>query len=56
MGWKAIASPRSGETLDAWIADVAVGLWCEFIKAGAPTRPERSQKYTRLIEIEKTLS
>ena len=54
-GWKAIASHRSGETLDAWIADVAVGLGCEYIKAGAPTKPERSQKYTRLIEIEKTL-
>ena len=55
-GWKAIASHRSGETLDVWIADVAVGLGCEYIKAGAPTKPERSQKYTRLIEIEKTLS
>ena len=55
LGWKAIASHRSGETLDTWIADVAVGLLCEYIKAGAPTKPERSQKYTRLIEIEKTL-
>ncbi len=55
LGWKAIASHRSGETPDTWIADVAVGLLCEYIKAGAPTKPERSQKYTRLIEIEKTL-
>jgi len=55
LGWKAIASHRSGETLDTWIADVAVGLGCKYIKAGAPTKPERTAKYTRLIEIEKTL-
>jgi len=53
QGWKAIASHRSGETLDTWIADVAVGLGCEFIKAGAPTKPERMAKYTRLIKIER---
>lgn len=46
-----IASHRSGETSDTWIADVAVGLGAEFIKAGAPTRPERLAKYNRLIEI-----
>ena len=54
--WKVIASHRSGETLDTWITDIAVGLGCEYLKAGAPTKPERSQKYTRLIEIEKTLT
>ncbi len=54
-GFKIIASHRSGETLDTWIADIAVGLGCEYIKAGAPTRPERVAKYNRLIEIEKTL-
>ena len=55
-GWKAIASHRSGETLDSWIADIAVGLGCEYLKAGAPTLPERRAKYDRLIEIEKTFS
>ncbi len=55
-GWAAIASHRSGETMDTFIADVAVGLGCEFIKAGAPTRPERTAKYTRLIEIESMLA
>ena len=56
QGWKTIASHRSGETLDMWIADVAVGLGCSFIKAGAPTRPERTAKYDRLMEIESQLS
>jgi len=37
-------------------ADVAVGLGCEYIKAGAPTRPERTAKYDRLMEIESQLS
>lgn len=55
QGWSAIASHRSGETMDPFIADVAVGLGCEYIKAGAPTKPERAAKYTRLIEIESTL-
>ncbi|MEK7109533.1 MAG: phosphopyruvate hydratase [Patescibacteria group bacterium] len=56
QGWAAIASHRSGETMDPFIADVAVGLGCEYIKAGAPTRPERMVKYDRLIEISKMLS
>ena len=56
QGWKAIASHRSGETTDTWIADVAVGLSCEYIKAGAPTKTERMAKYDRLIAIEKTLT
>ncbi len=55
LGWKIFASHRSGETADSFIADFAVGLACDFIKAGAPTRPERMAKYNRLIEIEKEL-
>ncbi|MGC9602839.1 MAG: phosphopyruvate hydratase [Minisyncoccia bacterium] len=54
-GWKIFASHRSGETMDAFIADFAVGLSCDYIKAGAPTRPERLAKYNRLIEIEEQL-
>jgi len=46
-----IASHRSGETLDTFIADLSVGLSCEYIKAGAPTRPERMAKYHRLVAI-----
>jgi len=45
-------SHRSGETEDTFIADLAVAVGAEFIKAGAPTRKERVVKYHRLIEIE----
>jgi enolase len=54
-GWKVFASHRSGETLDTFIADFAVGLSCDYLKAGAPTREERMVKYTRLMEIEDAL-
>jgi len=54
-GWKAFASHRSGETLDTFISDFAAGLSCDYIKAGAPTKPERTVKYDRLIEIENRL-
>lgn len=52
-GWELIASHRSGETEDAFIADLAVGLGCYGIKAGAPTQKERIAKYDRLVAIEK---
>lgn len=54
-GWKVFASHRSGETLDTFIADFAVGLSCDYLKAGAPTRSERMVKYNRLMEIEEQL-
>ena len=46
---------RSGETDDSFIADLAVGLGSDYIKAGAPARGERVAKYNRLLEIEKEL-
>ena len=49
-------SHRSGETMDTFIADLAVAIGAEFIKAGAPTKPERMVKYNRLIEIEEGLA
>lgn len=52
-GWKLIASHRSGETEDTFIADLAVGIGAYGLKAGAPTQKERRVKYERLIEIEK---
>lgn len=52
-GWEIIASHRSGETEDPFIADLAVGLGAYGIKAGARTQKERRVKYERLIEIEK---
>ena len=54
-GWGAIISHRSGETEDATIADLAVGLGAGQIKAGAPARGERIAKYNRLLRIEAEL-
>lgn len=48
---KIIISHRSGETLDTFIADLAVGVGAEFLKAGAPSLKERMCKYERLIEM-----
>lgn len=50
--WGIIASHRSGETTDDWLADFAVGVNADAIKAGAPTRGERIVKYNRLMSIE----
>ena len=51
-GWAQMVSHRSGETVDSFIADLAVGCGCGEIKSGAPARGERVAKYNRLIEIE----
>ena len=50
-GMKAIVSHRSGETTDDFIADLAVAVRAEGLKAGAPVRGERVAKYNRLMEI-----
>lgn len=50
-----IASHRSGDTNDTFIADFAVGLGLNFAKFGAPNRGERVGKYNRLLEIEEYL-
>ncbi|VVC04369.1 Enolase [Candidatus Burarchaeum australiense] len=54
-GMKVIVSHRSGETCDDSIADIAVGIGAELIKAGAPARGERVAKYNRLLRIEEKL-
>ncbi len=54
-GYKFIISHRSGETTDTFIADLAVATGAPFIKAGAPCRGERVEKYNRLMEIEAIL-
>lgn len=53
--YKVIASHRSGDTEDTFIADLAVGIGCGQIKAGAPCRGERTAKYNRLLRIEEEL-
>ncbi|TSC94488.1 MAG: enolase 1, (alpha) [Parcubacteria group bacterium Licking1014_1] len=55
FGWKTIVSHRSGETMDDFIADLAVGLSTDFIKSGSPAKEERMVKYNRLLEIESEL-
>ena len=54
-GWQAIVSHRSGETEDAFIADLAVSVNAGFIKTGAPCRAERTAKYNELLRIEEEL-
>ncbi|MGN6446100.1 phosphopyruvate hydratase [Amnibacterium sp.] len=50
-GMQAMASHRSGETLDPFIADLAVGTGIGRIKSGAPARGERVAKYNRLTRL-----
>ena len=54
-GWGVMASHRSGETEDSFIADLAVGLATGQIKTGAPCRSERLAKYNQLLRIEEEL-
>lgn len=54
-GYGVIISHRSGETEDTVIADLAVALQAEQIKAGAPCRSERVAKYNQLLRIEENL-
>lgn len=51
-----VISHRSGETEDAFIADLAAALGTGQIKTGAPARSERTAKYNRLITIEAELA
>ncbi len=52
---KIFVSHRGGETEDSFIADLAVAVGADFIKAGAPTKKERMAKYNRLVEIEERI-
>ncbi|MBE5871157.1 MAG: phosphopyruvate hydratase [Lachnospiraceae bacterium] len=54
-GYQTIISHRSGETEDAFIADLAVAVNCDRIKTGAPCRSERVSKYNQLLRIEESL-
>ena len=49
--FKVTVSHRSGETVDDFIADLAVGVQCDYVKFGAPARGERVTKYNRLLSI-----
>ncbi len=50
-----MASHRSGDTEDPWVADLSVGIETGQIKSGAPARGERTAKYNQLLRIEEWL-
>lgn len=54
--YQVVISHRSGETNDTTIADLAVAVNADFLKAGAPSRGERVAKYNRVMEIEDQLT
>jgi enolase len=54
-GYTSISSHRSGETEDATIADLAVGLSTGQIKTGSASRSDRMAKYNQLLRIEQEL-
>lgn len=54
-GYNSIISHRSGETEDAFIADLAVAVNSGQIKTGAPSRSDRVAKYNQLLRIEEML-
>jgi len=51
-GYNVMASHRSGDTEDTFVADLAVAIGCGQIKSGAPARGERTAKYNQLLRIE----
>jgi enolase len=50
-----VASHRSGETEDPFIADLAVATNCGQIKTGSLSRTDRIAKYNQLLRIEEDL-
>jgi enolase len=54
-GYRAVASHRSGETEDSFIADLAVATQCGQIKTGSLSRSDRIAKYNQLLRIEEEL-
>ena len=54
-GYCSMISHRSGETEDAFIADLAVAVNAPQIKTGSASRSDRLAKYNRLLRIESEL-
>jgi len=54
-GYTTVISHRSGETEDAFIADLAVAVNSGQIKTGSLSRSDRIAKYNQLIRIEEGL-
>ena len=53
--WDFMISHRSGETEDAFLADLSVATEAGLVKTGAPARGERTAKYNRFLAIEDDL-
>ena len=53
--YTSMASHRSGETEDTFIADLAVATGCGQIKTGSASRTDRIAKYNQLLRIEEEL-
>jgi len=54
--WQVLVSHRARETEDDFIADLAVGIGANYIKAGGFGQKERLSKYARLLAIEKEIN
>jgi enolase len=54
-GYTAVTSHRSGESEDAFIADLAVATDSGQIKTGSACRTDRTAKYNQLLRIEEAL-
>jgi enolase len=54
-GYGTVISHRSGETEDAFVADLAVGVNAGQIKTGSLARGERTAKYNQLLRIDEEL-
>jgi enolase len=54
--YSTIVSHRSGETEDAFIADLAVATNAGQIKTGSASRTDRIAKYNQLLRIEEELA
>lgn len=54
-GYTTVISHRSGETEDAFISDLAVGVNSGQIKTGSMSRSDRVAKYNQLMRIEEEL-
>ena len=55
IGYTTIISHRSGETEDAFIADLCVATDSGMIKTGSASRSDRMAKYNQLLRIEEDL-
>lgn len=54
-GYRTVLSARSGETEDAWLADLSLGWRTGQLKIGSTMRSERTAKWNRLLQIESQL-